>query len=342
MRSFVVRLAALGALAAGPAQAAYTGLYVFGDSLSDRGNLAALTAAASAGVSVVPTPPTYAGGQFSNGAVWVEGLSQRLGLGASRPSLLGGTVHAFGFARTDSVPSLPLIPVSINLPGQVDGYIAGPAAPAGSLFAVWAGANNLLQALAAAPAQPDPTAYLAAETASAVAGTLAQIGRLVADGAQELLVLNLPNLGLTPRFNTNPVALTAGQQASQGFNTGLAAGLGAIDAIPGVRVMTLDVYRLFERVVATPAAFGFVNTSSACVTGAVPAIYLSPLAATQNCTAAQAAASLFWDPIHPTAAVHELIAAFAAQAVPAPAAAGLFLLGLAGIVALRRRDTKLS
>src|SRR5262245_14581793 len=70
-----------------------TEVVVFGDSLSDTGNLFL----ASGGT--VATPP-YFNGRFSNGPVWVEVLADKLGLDAPTPSVLGGTNFAFGGAET--------------------------------------------------------------------------------------------------------------------------------------------------------------------------------------------------------------------------------------------------
>jgi hypothetical protein len=83
-------LAASLALASGPALA-YTTLFAFGDSLSDAGNLFALTG--------IPSAP-YFDGHFSNGTTWVEDLSKDLGLGTLKPSVSGGTDFAFGGATT--------------------------------------------------------------------------------------------------------------------------------------------------------------------------------------------------------------------------------------------------
>lgn len=272
MRRGIARFAVLALLAApltvpGTASAApFTALYAFGDSLTDRGNLFALTGGA------MPVAPTYVGGQFSNGPTWVNPFSQALGLGPATPSLLGGTVYAYGLARSDAQPPPFGLPASLNLPGQVTTFINGPNDPAGALFAVWAGANNMLQALAAAPSQPNPTAYLAAEASSAATGVLTQLDRLRGDGARDFLVLNLPDLGATPRFNGDPVAAAAGRFASGTFNAALEAGLVLLDAQPGVDVRRLDIFGLFDEVLRAPASFGFTNVTSSCVTGPVPEI----------------------------------------------------------------------
>ena len=79
------RLFATAALAAATAAHAgpFSDMVVFGDSLSDTGNVASLTTAVFGS-----TFPAYPGavGRFSNGPVWVETLAAGLGLfGATHP-----------------------------------------------------------------------------------------------------------------------------------------------------------------------------------------------------------------------------------------------------------------
>src|SRR5690242_20274022 len=69
-------LSALLALPGGALAQTYSGVQAFGDSLTDNGNLFALTRA----IQPVPPSPPYFDGRFSNGPVWVEQLMPRLGL----------------------------------------------------------------------------------------------------------------------------------------------------------------------------------------------------------------------------------------------------------------------
>src|SRR5690349_1365451 len=64
-------------------------LIVFGDSLSDIGNIDDATFGAVPGSS-------YFDGRFSNGPAWVERLASNLGVGPLRPSRVGGTNYAYG------------------------------------------------------------------------------------------------------------------------------------------------------------------------------------------------------------------------------------------------------
>jgi outer membrane lipase/esterase len=83
--------------------AGYSGLYIFGDSLSDSGNNAVVlapnvTPVPIAGNSFIPTYP-YASGRYTNGQTWAQTLASALGVNAN-PSLLGGADYAFGGAQT--------------------------------------------------------------------------------------------------------------------------------------------------------------------------------------------------------------------------------------------------
>src|ERR1700729_2911985 len=95
--------------------------YVFGDSLSDVGNVYLATG------KTKPASP-YVNGQFSNGPVWVQDLAARLGLPALTPSLAGGSDYAFGHATTGSTSTNNLdVP---NLEQQVGLLLFGhPSAP---------------------------------------------------------------------------------------------------------------------------------------------------------------------------------------------------------------------
>jgi len=64
-----------------------SGLYAFGDSLTDTGNLSVLSPG-----SCPPSPP-YSGCKFSNGPLWIENLGDDLGFAVSL-GFLGGNNYA--------------------------------------------------------------------------------------------------------------------------------------------------------------------------------------------------------------------------------------------------------
>lgn len=297
------------ALAAPRAEAA-TALVSFGDSLSDRGNARIATGGA------VPLPAFYADGRFSNGPIWVERFSAAAGLPAPVPSLAGGTNFAVGSART-GVTALTPTPRPEDLPGQVSAYLAGPQAPAGALFSVWIGSNDLVFSLLGG-------VPLAAVIPVAVGNTLAEITRLATlGGARDLLVLGVPDLGLVPLFAGNPLAAAAASAATQAFNGLLRSGLEALVLPAGTGTRFLDVSPLLAGAIADPPGFGFTNATQPCFTGNsfTPGAVCSTDPSVQD-------GFVFWDALHPTSAGHALIAGAVLAAVPAPGALALLLAGL--------------
>ncbi len=310
IRSMLRCLPLLAALLA-PVHAgkAATAVYSFGDSLSDTGN-----AFIGSGGTVPPAP--YFAGRFSNGPIWVDALGAALQTGSATPFLLGGTNYAIGGANA-------LGAGQTDLSAQIGAYLGGPRSPApdGALFTLWAGSNDLLQALANNPGAVFTVAQQAAQAVVAAAGTLATIG-----GADEFLVLTLPDLGLTPRLLSSPVqgAAALATAASALFNATLLSGLASSAALASVQVHVLDVFTLIGDAAANPAAYGFSNVTDACLT------------ANAICGLTQAAqdAYLFWDSIHPTSAAHAIIAQAALATIPEPAAILLFGLALGLMAAM--------
>ena len=126
-----------------PAGAAFDGLYVFGDSLSDVGNVQTVTSGLAP--LVAPTPgPYYFNGRYSNGPNFVESLSERLGLGPVRPSVLGGNDYAYGGALATGTPP-PASVVVQDVDDQVSQYLAAhPVGSPSALYVVYAGSNDLI------------------------------------------------------------------------------------------------------------------------------------------------------------------------------------------------------
>lgn len=288
---------------------AYSALYAFGDSLSDTGNVAAIT-----GGTQPPAPP-YATGRFSNGPVWIETLAANLGLTANA-ALLGGTNFAFGGAvtggpYTSSTPSLTAQVSTYYLPSV--GGIADPNA----LYVVWGGGNDV-RAIGQG-AQP-PTAL--SNSISNIAGI---VSTLAAAGAQNFLVANLPDIGLTPEaIAGGPAAVAGANYLSTTFNGALASALPGLGLSLGVNIIQLDVFAFLNNVVANPGLYGITNTNSRCLVGSTPC--------------ANPDEYVFWDGIHPTAAAHEALGNFATAAVvPVPPAAILLASAFAALGALRRK-----
>jgi len=309
--------AALG-VAVGVASASpYSGLVIFGDSLSDAGNIALAIGAdptqVITGNGYIPNQP-YASGQFSNGNVWAKTFATALGFGsAAVPSLAGGSDYAFGGARmaTDGAGLAPSLSVQTSMYLGAHGTAAGDA-----LYVVEGGGNDARDALFAAAAAADPFAAIAAAASAYALATGVIVDRLQAAGAQHIVVWDVPDLGTVPAVTSlGAGASFLGTQIALAMNGALSARMAGETG-----VSIFDFFALEEDIVARPGAYGLLNATDAC--GALPSCNPSTY--------------MFWDGIHPTSAGHALLSQgmLAAVAVPEPAP---YALVLAGLVLMRLR-----
>ena len=317
-------LTAPAALANLPASASpYTAMFVFGDSLSDTGNAAAVVGSNGGqvitGNSYIPGQP-YASGQFTNGNVWVNGAAAALGLAPyALPSVAGGGNFALGGATvaTDG----PGVPPSLTLQANFFLGATGNVAPSTALYVIEGGGNDARAGLVAAAASPNPSLVIASVAAAYATGIHAIVDKLQAAGAQHLIVWNTPNISLAPAVTAQgPGASFLASSLVSSMNAAL---LAALAGETGVSIF--DIYGLGTSIAADPSAFGFLNVKDAC---GAPSNACDPNTAE------------YWDGIHPTAFAHSVIAdAFIAAAVPEPSTWAMMILGFAGVgvIAHRRR-----
>lgn len=269
----------------------FSQIYVFGDSLSDDGNVFALSGGAA------PPSPPYFNGRFTNGPVWAEDLAPRLGLAVNPATnfALGGATSA---DRNTVNAALP------GLQQQVDGFVAAarPSADPNGLYVVWAGANDYLGGGAT-------------DFAATVNNVAAAVNKLAAVGARNFMLPNLPNMGATPGAAARGAQVQQGlAQLTAAHNATLAAAAQAIDANPNINIALLDVNSLFNQAIASPASLGFANVTGGLVPGFGGDPSVSNVTLPPGTNANQ---YLFWDSLHPTARAHELIADTAAKTVTA-------------------------
>jgi phospholipase/lecithinase/hemolysin len=275
---------------------------VFGDSLSDPGNgflfVRSNATPPDYGMNalLVPEAPYAIGGHhLTNGATWIEQLAARRGMSRSvLPAFIEPNRFAMNFAigtaraRTDgSNPSLAF---------QVGAFLqkSGGVASSNALYVIQIGGNDVRDAVATALAGDFAGAdAILQQAADAVASSVAA---LYAVGARHFLVWNVPDVGLTPTARFLGASATA-SLATTAFNGYLQLEMAPMFALPGITIVPFDATSLIDDIVANPSAFGLTNVTDACVT---------PLSPPFHCQ--EPDDYLFWDGIHPTRAVHALIA----------------------------------
>lgn len=313
--------------------ASFTSIYVFGDSLSDPGNVSNVTG------GLVPQSPPQVDGRFSNGPNWVDYLGQHLGLSPVPFTLLPflspsqGINFAFGGATTGNtntipIPGLPGLEQEINI---FKGLV--PIADANGLYVVYAGANDYLGGGETNPANP----------VSNLSQTIASLFNM---GARNFLIPNLPYLGNTP------LGLSLGSAGSNGLNfltaghnIGLSNALDELSqSLSGINIISVDVNSLVKD--AIDGKLGFTNVTDSCLTNfdsQNPPDFDFNICDNPD-------TYLFWDNLHPTTAANRLVADAALKAieanqksVPEPSENwGIFALGALGAGSMLKRKLEKS
>ncbi len=272
--------AALDDLRHGLSAKPFSRIFVFGDSLSDTGNLFRLSGG-------YPPPPNFEG-RFSNGRVWVEHLADALGM-----EIAPGDNYAVGGATTGSFNSNNGINGK-DYPGlqqQLASFEATRTAAEaeGALFTLWAGNNDFLEALRTGQA---PAALIG----NGVANTVQAVQRLWLAGARHILVVNIPDIGLTPRALATGTGAGASLLSAM-YNQVLDSALDSL-AAAGIPTIRVDAFATLDYMVAHAADFGFTNLTE-------------PL----SVVGGNADEFLFWDDVHPTTAAHAVFAEVAANSL---------------------------
>jgi phospholipase/lecithinase/hemolysin len=315
---FTLGLSVAGGPLFGQTEPAFSKIVIFGDSLSDTGNVRDRTDSKSGGTVDYPSGSfNYSDGRWTNSSdtdpgsgtyvgVWHEQLARTfLNIPAATYSLGGGTNHAFGGATTndgtheETVVSPPLfgdVTITIDDMGrQMDDYLGSHAIDPDALYVVWGGGNDLFN--------DDSSANVTATAARATA----LMTRLAKAGAKYIMVPNVPPLGVIPKYAGDPAKQRSLSRAAADYRNELSADLSAaLSDLASQGIMPtlypVDAWTNTIRVMTYPSRYGFINVSSAA----------------QGNSNADPDQYLFWDDKHPTTAGHYWTAKGANDALTLP------------------------
>ena len=317
MRIYTVLLVLSFASSFSLAASTFTSLVVFGDSLSDTGNLYNET------FGIGPGPlQNYATGILTDGpttspstqisGLWDQQLAQTLGLATPVASTSGGLNYAYAGAQTGSgfatlvLQGIPL-PVP-NLNTQIASFLAASnsVAPASYLYAIWGGSNDLLDNAGAYATSPTAVNLNTLDNtpATLIANEVSNIQALYAAGARNFLFFDVPDLGAAPAVAGSPAEVATLKQLSALTEADFYAGIAQLRSTePGIDIIPVDVFAASLALEANYTAYGFMNitTPAQGLTGVNPDQYF------------------YWDTEHPTTKGDQFIANVASQAILASA-----------------------
>ncbi|OQX34881.1 MAG: hypothetical protein B0D91_11735 [Oceanospirillales bacterium LUC14_002_19_P2] len=277
-------------------------LVIFGDSLSDQGNLFELFH------ERIPVSPPYWQGRFSNGPVWTDILSLHYTI--KNMSQGGATLVNY---RKYSV-ALQYLYVTY-LGEEVSQFLKNDQFLPTDLIIIWMGGNDYATFKWVSPR----------DRHRAVRELYIEILRMRHKGAQHILVINLPDIAETPRVKEDDAELF--HRITLDHNHQLEVTLSS--KLPPDVLRIFDAYTTFKAIFSAPETYGLNNTSNPCYSGSIwrhhqgisadhsddPVSWLhsqlAPIHFTEHAhfrDISTCQQHLFFDDLHPTTFAHGIIA----------------------------------
>lgn len=273
------------------AEPSYRQLFIFGDSLSDTGNLASVTG---------PLPYPFYMNRISNGPVAVDVLAQRLGLSAE-PSLhiIGpaqGTNYAVATADAfgNEIQDFPVQLLSFY---TNHGYIA----PTDALYVIFIGGNDVLHTRRVSD---EEAAVIIQQAADSVRSAITSLSL---SGARSFLLVNSPNAALVPAAITiasqlnSPEYLERLRKFSKLYRNKLHAIEDDLEHALGINIREFDLFTYFNKLIRKADDYGFINSTEGCFDRSTISFHPDCLYGLNFDK------FVFFDELHPTARTHALI-----------------------------------
>ena len=216
--------------------AAYTGLYVFGDTVSTTTNN-------TSGL------PYYHGNRFCNGRVWVEVLAQWQGL-----SYVAANNKSF-YGHDSVALTNPSLPTSVN-------SFMRPPNVASALFVVWCNDADFVFLAYNYSFPYNNGQDWAAQMTLSIDRHKAAVSTLYDRGARTIIMPKAVNIAAIPDFAGIGLANQQFIKARVAeYNIAFVEALSAHAASKlDLKIYIPDTFSLFEQAQATPAVFGLTNS----------------------------------------------------------------------------------
>ena len=270
----------------------FSKLVIFGDSLSDTGNLASVQG---------DFPFPFFNIRVSNGPIMVDILAEQLGLEAAPSLHLAGQPQGSNFAVASAKAGGTGV---FDLSAQVQAFLAASSSQASptALYLISIGGNDVRTAR-------DTASFLGAFSIlrTAADAIALNIRTLIQAGARNFLVADAPDIGAIPETQIIAEQLGDSNFARQAtfksflFNLLIKQRLGTIKKNFDVRLIKFRSIPFSEDVVRNASGLGLVNTDGNCFSS--QNFRFTP--ACEN--GANLDRFFYFDEFHPTSVVHQRI-----------------------------------
>jgi len=254
----------------------------FGDSISDTGNFF------NGAQWQAPNINSWFLGHFTNGFVWTEYLAKEKAL----PLYTWAVGGAAGNTQKK---------VLSGIHDQIDSYLnyvamAKNYQPENSLFTLEFGLNDFVNYDRSVIDVSNDFSYA--------------LKVLTDNGAQNILILNLPDATKSPQFkySTEEHAKIVKQKITS-FNLFIKKLINEYQN-KGVNIVLFDTNTLIKNIINTPEKYGFSNAKDAClnINRSSTVDYFTSHALTSECNSDGSDNYVFWGVTHPTTKTHKVIA----------------------------------
>ena len=222
-------------------------MIIFGDSMSDNGNLYRFM------WNKFPVSPPYFGGRFSNGRLWIEQVFESYFPKEYKEGLqnyaVGGAGAVFSYKQ--------ILPYTLGVELKNYLYWNTYGKKETSLYTIWIGANNYING-------PTNIEGITDSVVNAIGDT---VERIIKHGGDKFLIPNLPDLGRIPQsadMHIEPLVT----ELVKTHNRKLAAKVDELKLkYPDATFVYFDIYSFFSGAIDHAQDYGFTNVKDPCYMG---------------------------------------------------------------------------